>query len=351
MKHSLSSWATALLLQVDGINSCVLAYGQTGAGKSFTMGTDFSQAEAASSGTWSLDRDWLPLSQQAVEAVMQRVKAAKQAGTDIQVSCSFMEIYQDRIRDLLAATPASSGEQHTSSVGARRLPRHNDTPRQVQLRDPDPKKEVILVGLEEVEVTRAQEVMARPLYTWDAACIWVNATGSHILCCTCSYVHARRARYAGLCANQRCLLPAAPLQLHQCLLDGVRVRATAATNANLHSSRSHAIFVIKVRQVMCPVMCGCPQTAATQVLGCRASFFPPSWCVCMRDNFPDGCRDGAHTKNAPTHSAGAQGQRATWHVLTQPGRQQDGNTTFYFQLPRQALLPAHTRVWLRQPAG
>jgi hypothetical protein len=37
-------------------------------------------------------------------------------------------------------------------------------------------------------------------------------------------------------------------QLLQCLLDGLRARATAATNANAHSSRSHAVFTIRVRQ-------------------------------------------------------------------------------------------------------
>jgi hypothetical protein len=34
----------------------------------------------------------------------------------------------------------------------------------------------------------------------------------------------------------------------QCLLDGMRARTTAATNANAHSSRSHAVFTIRVRQ-------------------------------------------------------------------------------------------------------
>jgi hypothetical protein len=39
-------------------------------------------------------------------------------------------------------------------------------------------------------------------------------------------------------------------QLLQCLLDGLRARRTAATNANAHSSRSHAIFTIRVRQTV-----------------------------------------------------------------------------------------------------
>jgi hypothetical protein len=39
-------------------------------------------------------------------------------------------------------------------------------------------------------------------------------------------------------------------QLLQCLLDGLRARRTAATNANAHSSRSHAVFTIRVRQTI-----------------------------------------------------------------------------------------------------
>ncbi len=39
-------------------------------------------------------------------------------------------------------------------------------------------------------------------------------------------------------------------QLLQCLLDGLRARRTAATNLNAHSSRSHAVFTIRVRQTI-----------------------------------------------------------------------------------------------------
>lgn len=37
-------------------------------------------------------------------------------------------------------------------------------------------------------------------------------------------------------------------QLLQCLMSGLAARATAATHANAHSSRSHAIFTIRLRQ-------------------------------------------------------------------------------------------------------
>jgi hypothetical protein len=38
-------------------------------------------------------------------------------------------------------------------------------------------------------------------------------------------------------------------QMEQCLVDGLRSRVTAATLANVHSSRSHAIYTVRVRQV------------------------------------------------------------------------------------------------------
>lgn len=37
--------------------------------------------------------------------------------------------------------------------------------------------------------------------------------------------------------------------MEQCLVDGLRSRVTAATLANVHSSRSHAIYTVRVRQV------------------------------------------------------------------------------------------------------
>ena len=52
-------------------------------------------------------------------------------------------------------------------------------------------------------------------------------------------------------------------QLLQCLLDGLRARATAATYANAHSSRSHAVFTIRVRQTARRLVVHQPPDAAT----------------------------------------------------------------------------------------
>jgi len=116
------------------------------------------------------------------------------------------QVYQDSIRDLLAPSARASA---ASSGGA--LPRLPMSPSGVSpaaaaaaaaaaagvkllsIRDPDPTKEVVLTGQEEVQVTTSQ-------------------------------------------------------QLLQCLLDGLRARSVAATNINAHSSRSHAIFSIHVVQ-------------------------------------------------------------------------------------------------------
>lgn len=40
-----------------------------------------------------------------------------------------------------------------------------------------------------------------------------------------------------------------PEEMEQLLMDGIRARATAAMGQNAHSSRSHAIFTLRVRQV------------------------------------------------------------------------------------------------------
>jgi len=113
------------------------------------------------------------------------------------------QIHQDVIRDLLAPSLASSrsstprgggGGGTFSTPGAFGSSTANSPlPRLITYRDPDPTKDILLVGLEEVKVSDRQ-------------------------------------------------------QLLQCLLDGLRARRTAATNLNAHSSRSHAVFTIRVRQ-------------------------------------------------------------------------------------------------------
>lgn len=87
---------------LDGISGCVLAYGQTGAGKTYTM---------SGPGTSYAERGVMPRSLSYIFAVAE--KARQDSGRDQYiVRISYVEIYNDRIIDLL------SKSQDLSALGA-----------------------------------------------------------------------------------------------------------------------------------------------------------------------------------------------------------------------------------------
>ncbi|KAI9706110.1 MAG: Kinesin heavy chain [Candelina mexicana] len=142
---------------LNGYNGTVFAYGQTGAGKSYTMmGSDIDNDES---------RGIIP---RIVEQIFASILASP-SNIEYTVRVSYMEIYMERIRDLLA--PQNDN-----------LPVHEEKSRGVYVK-----------GLLEIYVSSVQEV----------------------------YEVMRR---------------------------GGTARATAATNMNLESSRSHSIFVITITQ-------------------------------------------------------------------------------------------------------
>ena len=77
---------------LDGYNVCVFAYGQTGSGKTFTMegGEDTDDEEQAG---------MIPRTIEQIFAAMQRLK---EKSWDYKMKASFLEIYNEEIRDLLA---------------------------------------------------------------------------------------------------------------------------------------------------------------------------------------------------------------------------------------------------------
>jgi hypothetical protein len=80
----------------QGVNCCVLAYGQCASGKTFTMiGEDRNKGFVIN----------------CVEEIFRRVQISSDAGVEHQVSVSMLEIYNDKINDLMvpASTRPSSG--------------------------------------------------------------------------------------------------------------------------------------------------------------------------------------------------------------------------------------------------
>ncbi|KAI7824170.1 P-loop containing nucleoside triphosphate hydrolase protein, partial [Kickxella alabastrina] len=75
---------------VEGYNVTVLAYGQTSSGKTFTMGTDSEPEDDESTGIVPRALRWLFL--------------WVQSQTDINVSVSFIEVYNEELIDLVALT-------------------------------------------------------------------------------------------------------------------------------------------------------------------------------------------------------------------------------------------------------
>ncbi|KAL8446852.1 hypothetical protein Emag_004613 [Eimeria magna] len=96
---------------LDGFNAALLAYGQTGAGKTYTLGFEGGPHPGASLQGCPLKesdaedrRGILPRACEDVFRLIREKKerhAAQGAKLDVQVTCSFLELYNEEIRDLL----------------------------------------------------------------------------------------------------------------------------------------------------------------------------------------------------------------------------------------------------------
>lgn len=72
-----------------GYNACIFAYGQTGSGKSFTMmGTE-------------LDKGLIP---RLCENLFDRIQKNSNEDLSFKVELSYMEIYNEKVRDLFDPT-------------------------------------------------------------------------------------------------------------------------------------------------------------------------------------------------------------------------------------------------------
>mmetsp|Transcript_1849 Transcript_1849/g.2931 ORF Transcript_1849/g.2931 Transcript_1849/m.2931 type:complete len:1114 (+) Transcript_1849:115-3456(+) len=88
---------------MDGINCCILAYGQTGSGKTYSMlgsgweddcGTDNVPGENEGAGI-------VPRCVNDIFALINKLREASSEGFDFLINCQFMQIYNERIYDLL----------------------------------------------------------------------------------------------------------------------------------------------------------------------------------------------------------------------------------------------------------
>ena len=119
---------------LEGFNCCIFAYGQTGTGKTYTMQGE-TDSRPDSSQCMPDDAGVIP---RAVDHIFRALEAA---GAEYSIKCTFLELYNEEITDLL------SKEDITNPNERKRL----------QLME-DQKGQVLVRGLEEVTVTNSDEI-------------------------------------------------------------------------------------------------------------------------------------------------------------------------------------------------
>ena len=83
---------------LEGYNVCILAYGQTGSGKTHTM---FGPDEVLSDWGNPNHAALHGVAPRAIQALFDRVTVGRDSGT--RVTCSYVEVYNDSVNDLLGA--------------------------------------------------------------------------------------------------------------------------------------------------------------------------------------------------------------------------------------------------------
>lgn len=95
---------------LDGYSCCVFAYGQTGSGKTYTM----EGPTNANPEIFVADAQKKGVIPRAVEQIFASVERLKECGWDYTVQVSFLEVYNEQLRDLLAVKESSSSSSTTT---------------------------------------------------------------------------------------------------------------------------------------------------------------------------------------------------------------------------------------------
>jgi len=146
---------------LDGYNVCLFSYGQTGSGKTYTMtGDHYSETHQG-------------IIPRSISHIMEYKSILESQGWQFSLEATFLEIYNENIRDLLSDVSSNKGVKH-------------------EIRDS--KKEIIVTGLRREQVAASEDV-------------------------------------------------------HHLLVKAQSNRSVAATDSNLHSSRSHSVFTLFIQGV------------------------------------------------------------------------------------------------------
>jgi len=211
--------------QVDhvlkGYNCCSFAYGQTGSGKTYSM---FGEGEEI--------RGIIPRS---VEYLFQCLNQRSSAGTETAMVCSFLEIYNDAIRDLGKAYLVAMGVENSNSSAL--YEKTSDIFESLVGKRGNPYFAPAFHKATSTGAPTDGETMVRPglKEVHDE----YNAMNYEI----------REDTEGNVFVKDLSLVPVTTIEEVMTLINqGLRVRATHETKMNATSSRSHTVFAITVLQ-------------------------------------------------------------------------------------------------------
>ncbi|OXB72266.1 UNVERIFIED_CONTAM: hypothetical protein H355_003799 [Colinus virginianus] len=227
-----------------GYNATVLAYGQTGAGKTYTMGTGFDM---------NISEDEQGIIPRAIghlfSGIEERKRAAQSQGVaapEFKVSAQFLELYNEEILDLFDSTRDPDARHRKSNIKI-----HEDA-----------SGSIYTTGVTSRLISSQDEVGTASVSAEGGLKPGICYVGSRTGQPRCGVVRAaRRCCPDSLKVFFLCCVS---LQLIQCLKQGALSRTTASTQMNVQSSRSHAIFTIHLCQMR---VCARPELVNGEVTG------------------------------------------------------------------------------------
>lgn len=122
-----------------GYNCCILAYGQTGAGKTYTMGSAACHQEVP---------EHCGVLPRAAEEIFLIVDRLKEEGRPVHLSVTFLEVYNEDLRDLLDDSSIQSGLGSKVFSG-----------KAIRITEDPVSKAICVVGVKRVTVTNQQELI------------------------------------------------------------------------------------------------------------------------------------------------------------------------------------------------
>jgi hypothetical protein len=217
---------------LQGYNSCCFAYGQTGSGKTYSM---FGQDSEV--------RGIIPRSVEKFFELMDNRKATK----DVRMVCSFLEIYNDTIRDLGKAYLVSMdkdkkeamSKDKTSDIYDRLAGRRGNPYFAPAFHSEKVTNKVGEVGkLVEERATKADELVSKRPGLEEVRNEFKEMN-----------YDIREDMEGNVYVQDLTMVPISNLQEAMTMIDvGVGVRATHETSMNANSSRSHTVFSITIIQ-------------------------------------------------------------------------------------------------------